>query len=72
MEAKSTWRGVVRKRHFEMNTLEDVILMLRSFSDAGYTGKLQINMNQGGFCALDTEDQAQLAPDYSKPQRVSA
>lgn len=76
LEAKTVWRGIVRKRHYEFRTLEEVVQMLASLSGTNYTGKLQINMSQGSFQGVDTEDHAQIKaenPALVVPrQRVSA
>ena len=56
MEGKTTWQGFVRKRHFEARSVADVSDILGRLSSEGYTGKVHVNLSQGGFCGVDTED----------------
>ena len=62
IQPKATWRGVVRKRTFEVHSFHDMMAVFQKLADERYTGPVTVDVAQGGIRGICAEDRAQLGP----------
>ena len=54
---------VSRTRHIPVGSIEDLSVVLAALYVEGFTGRLQIDMSQGGISHVMTEESIRLVPN---------
>ena len=60
VDPKVIWRGVLRKRSYEVRNMDQILSVVAALSKENHTGTITVNMAQGGINGIVAEDRVAL------------